>query len=197
MTTFREDPRAFFGLAHDATGILRKYTGEPYRVHPQAVAALVATVTPDPVLRAVALGHDYGEDVIPLGLGYTWEAVRELFGPEVEQGIRYLTDVYTAEDYPTLNRKARKAAEAARLATIPPTLKVVKLADLIDNTFSIVEHDPKFAKVYLAEKAVLVEALLAGETYLPLLHLGARAGLQLELAARGDLIDPRGNPRPS
>ncbi|MBO6535097.1 MAG: hypothetical protein JJ966_02665 [Balneolaceae bacterium] len=36
-------------------------------------------------------------------------------------------------------------------------------ADLISNTYSIVEHDPGFAKVYLREKELLLEVLKEGD----------------------------------
>jgi hypothetical protein len=38
-------------------------------------------------------------------------------------------------------------------------VKTVKLADLISNTLSIVEHDPGFAPRYLAEKEALLAVL--------------------------------------
>ena len=44
-----------------------------------------------------------------------------------------------------------------------PEAKTIKLADLIDNTKSIVEHDPRFAKVYLEEKRLLLEVLKDGD----------------------------------
>ena len=37
--------------------------------------------------------------------------------------------------------------------------QTIKVADLIDNTKTIVEYDPKFAPVYLAEKALLLDVL--------------------------------------
>jgi hypothetical protein len=40
------------------------------------------------------------------------------------------------------------------------------LADLIDNTKSIVEFDPNFAIVYLKEKQLLLEVLTKGDATL-------------------------------
>ena len=42
----------------------------------------------------------------------------------------------------------------------------MKLADLISNTLTIVEFDPDFARVYLAEKARLLEVLKEGNASL-------------------------------
>ncbi|HET8688145.1 MAG TPA: hypothetical protein VFM18_16035, partial [Methanosarcina sp.] len=50
-----------------------------------------------------------------------------------------------------------------------PQAKTIKLADLIDNTSSIVEHDKDFAKIYLAEKKLLLEVLHDGDMKLWLL----------------------------
>ena len=41
--------------------------------------------------------------------------------------------------------------------------QTIKLADLINNTSSIVKHDTKFAKVYLREKALLLDVLTRGD----------------------------------
>jgi acetylornithine/succinyldiaminopimelate/putrescine aminotransferase len=49
--------------AHQFVGQTRKYTGEPYEVHPDAVRALVETVTKDPATLAAAHLHDVVEDV--------------------------------------------------------------------------------------------------------------------------------------
>ena len=76
-----------------------------------------------------------------------------------DDGDLQVTDVFTHEAYPELNRKIRKGMEADRLATISDDAKLVKLADMIDNTSSITEHDPGFAKLYLAEKAHLYDVM--------------------------------------
>jgi len=38
-------------------------------------------------------------------------------------------------------------------------VQTIKVADLISNTGSIVEHDPKFAVTYLEEKRLLLDVL--------------------------------------
>jgi len=45
-------------------------------------------------------------------------------------------------------------------------VKTIKLADLLDNTEDITLHDPKFARVYMAEKAALLPALQGGNELL-------------------------------
>lgn len=56
-------------------------------------------------------------------------------------------------------RAERKALDRAHLAGAPDEAQTIKCADLIDNTSSIVAHDPAFARVYLEEKRALLEVL--------------------------------------
>ena len=45
----------------------------------------------------------------------------------------------------------------------PAEAQTIKLADLISNSKSIMEHDPKFAVTYLEEKRLLLEVLTKGD----------------------------------
>lgn len=45
----------------------------------------------------------------------------------------------------------------------PQLVKTIKLADLISNTKSIVEHDKNFARIYIKEKELLLEVLADGD----------------------------------
>ena len=49
--------------------------------------------------------------------------------------------------------------------------KTIKLADVIDNTSSIVKHDPHFARLYLNEIEALLEVIWQGH---PALYERAR-----------------------
>ena len=132
----------------------RRYTGNPYADHLAEVAGIVATVAPPShidVMVAVAWLHDCIEDQ-----GVPAEEIRRRFGDEVAEGVLMLSDLETG------NRETRKAASRSRLAAASGWIQTIKVADLISNTGSIVEHDPDFARVYLREKrqllAVLTEA---------------------------------------
>lgn len=138
----------FAAMAH--LGQTRKYTGDPYIVHPVAVAAMVKEKGGTSEMVAAALLHDTVEDC-----DVTIDRIDELFGPVVALYVLELTDVYTSERFPQLNRATRKTMEANRMAHVSDEAKQIKLCDMIDNTSTIVEHDPGFAKVYLAEKAYL------------------------------------------
>lgn len=135
-------------------GQKRKYTGDDYIVHPIAVAELVAENggTEDQIVAALL--HDTIEDT-----DVTYTDVVNTFGADVAALVWELTDRFTTEEYPNHNRAQRKAWETERLAKVSPGAKLIKLCDMIDNTSTIVEHDPGFAKVYLGEKLALYSAM--------------------------------------
>jgi guanosine-3',5'-bis(diphosphate) 3'-pyrophosphohydrolase len=142
--------------AHAAVGQRRKYTGEPYIVHPAEVARIVAGVpgsTPDMV--AAAWLHDVVEDT-----GCTYTDVHMAFGIDIATLVGWLTDVSKPEDG---NRAARKALDRAHTAEAPAEAQTIKLADLISNSRSIVQHDPTFARTYLAEKRMLLAVMTRGD----------------------------------
>jgi (p)ppGpp synthase/HD superfamily hydrolase len=146
----------FATAAH--TGQKRKYTGEDYIVHPMEVAEIVKTVAYTPEMIAAALLHDVVEDT-----DVSLEDISIKFGPNIADLVCDLTDVSKPEDG---NRAARKALDRAHTAQASAAAKTIKLADLISNSRSIVEFDPKFAKVYLKEKALLLDVLTEGDEIL-------------------------------
>jgi (p)ppGpp synthase/HD superfamily hydrolase len=88
------------------------------------------------------------------------EVIEAEFGQAVAAMVEQLTDVSHANDG---LRKHRKAKDREHTAKASPDAKTIKLADLIDNTRSIVARDPEFAKVYLEEKRLLLEVLTEGD----------------------------------
>ncbi|HYH55544.1 MAG TPA: hypothetical protein VD772_02970, partial [Anseongella sp.] len=80
--------------------------------------------------------------------------------------VEWLTDVYTKENYPRLNRKKRKAREADRLSKAPAAAQTVKYADIIDNAIDIAGHDKDFAKVFLRECGQLLRQMDKGNQQL-------------------------------
>lgn len=141
----------FATAAHHAVGQVRKYTGEPYIVHPSAVAGIVATVPHTDAMLAAAWLHDVVEDT-----KVTIDTIRAEFGDEVAGLVWWLTDQSKPEDG---NRAKRKEIDRLHSAGAPATAQTVKVADLIENTFSIEAHDPDFAVVFRREKRLLLEML--------------------------------------
>jgi GTP diphosphokinase / guanosine-3',5'-bis(diphosphate) 3'-diphosphatase len=141
----------FARVAHKTQ--VRKYTATPYADHLAEVAGIVAAlgdlreVWLDQAV-AVAWLHDCMEDQ-----GVACETLRRKFGETISNGVRLLSDLETG------NRAERKAASRARLAAAPGWVQTIKCADLISNTSSIVQHDPKFAVTYLEEKRLLLDVM--------------------------------------
>ena len=147
--------QTFAAAAHAAVGQKRKYTNEPYIVHPMEVASIVASVDGNEEMVAAAWLHDVVEDTsIDI-----W-TIGVMFTDTVASYVNYLTDISKPEDG---DRAIRKAIDCKHIAKAPKEVKTIKLADLISNTSSIVEYDPKFAKIYLEEKKLLLKVLTEGD----------------------------------
>lgn len=144
----------FATTAHASVNQARKYTGEPYIVHPIEVMMLVkqaGTFTHE--MLCAALLHDVVEDT-PV----TSEEIYCTFGEVVGD----LVDELTEETHPG-NRKERKAAECLRLSKVSDEAQTIKLADLISNSKTIGKYAPDFAPVYFAEKSALLQILTRGD----------------------------------
>lgn len=150
--------RQFATLAHEKVGQRRKYTGEPYIVHPAEVVDLVRMVPHTEAMICAGWLHDVVEDT-----SVTLCELERIFDKEVVMLVEMLTDVSTPQDG---NRAARKALDRAHLAAASREAKTIKLADLISNSKSILQHDPAFARVYLEEKRLLLEVLKDGDSTL-------------------------------
>lgn len=135
-------------------GQIRKYTGAPYVSHCFAVAMQVLDWDGTEEMQAAAFLHDTLEDTKT-----TYAELLEQFGPAVANLVLELTDAYTAATHPHQNRAWRKKLEADRLWGCSLEARVIKLADMADNTSSIVKYDPSFAAVYLKEKAYVLERI--------------------------------------
>lgn len=149
-----ERAKAFAKERHGMVGQVRKYTAVPYWTHPAEVATILESLyfhedAPDYVLAAAWM-HDLLEDTRT-----TEEEIRKRFGDVVADLVVELTE-------PTFpgNRAARKMLEAERLSKVSRDAKIIKLADTISNTSTIVAFDKKFAKTYLSEKVHLLSVMI-------------------------------------
>ena len=156
--TLVEKALQFASEAHGSIGQKRKYTGEDYIVHPIEVMEIVKSVPHTQEMLAAALLHDTVEDTPA-----TFEDIEREFGHEVCILVQYLTDVSKPSDG---NRRKRKEIERDHTKYISPSAKTIKLADLISNSKTITEFDKHFAKVYMREKALLLEVLTDGDAML-------------------------------
>lgn len=149
----------FAAQAHARAGQTRKFTGEPYIVHPAAVVQILMSVAPSAEMIAAAWLHDVVEDT-----DVTLPMIEAEFGPVVAQYVEMLTDVRTRRTGG--ERIARKNANLLHTASACPEAQTIKLCDLIDNASLVVERDPLFARKYLLEMKRLLSVLNAGHPQL-------------------------------
>jgi (p)ppGpp synthase/HD superfamily hydrolase len=138
-------------------GQVRKYTGEPYIVHPVEVMALLSEHLyfgrdhpPIQHMLAAALLHDVLEDTYA-----TEEALGQEMPGEVVDLVVALTDV----PHSAGNRATRKAMDRERLASAGYEVQTIKCADIISNSRTINRFDPRFRRVYRAELLALMDVL--------------------------------------
>lgn len=158
MQTAEEQARRYATKAHAEAGQRRKYSDEPYIVHPAAVVELVRSVPHTEAMLLAAWLHDTVEDTLT-----TLNDVRERFGEDVAGLVEMLTD---AQQPQARNRLARKMAHFRHTAEASASAQTIKLADIIDNTRNIVRVDPDFARVYLVEKRIQIALLHQGDATL-------------------------------
>lgn len=150
--------KRFAESAHRSINHKRKYTNEDYCVHLEEVVKLLKTVSHTPEMIAAAWLHDTIEDTQT-----TLDEIHELFGNTVAEYVLALTDISRPEDG---NRHVRKEIDRQHLVGSKHEVQTIKLADLISNSKQILEFDPKFAKIYLEEKRLLLEILNTGNPVL-------------------------------
>lgn len=145
----------FAKAAHESIGQVRKYTKEPYINHPVEVMEILWDCgIRDPEVMQAALLHDVVEET-RFSLVALWH-----FGKFVRGMVGDLTDISLPHHG---NRAERKRIDRDHISRGMPSSKTIKLADMISNSRSIVKHDPKFAKVYLPEKRLLLSVLKEGD----------------------------------
>jgi (p)ppGpp synthase/HD superfamily hydrolase len=158
-----EKIKQFAAAAHGPQ--MRKYTPQPYIVHPIRVMELCKKYNGTLPVLAAALLHDVLEDTTT-----TKEDMFEFLTTVMnEQQAKYtlqlvvdLTDVFIKKDYPQWNRRKRKQKEADRIEKTTPDSQTIKYADIIDNCTEIVKYDPEFGPKFLHECRMILKRIPKG-----------------------------------
>jgi (p)ppGpp synthase/HD superfamily hydrolase len=134
-------------------GQVRKYTGEPYINHPIAVCRYLKLWHSESTkeMLCAAILHDTVEDTEVSNFD-----IFTSFGSEIAILVSWLTDVSRPEDG---NRAARKLKDRIHTSKAPFEAQLIKCADLIHNSESIVRHDESFAKLYIKEKRLTLDLM--------------------------------------
>jgi (p)ppGpp synthase/HD superfamily hydrolase len=142
----------FAKVAH--TGQLRKFTDEPYIIHPLRVAHRLCEHTADTEIISAAILHDVVEDT-PV----TLIDIEKDFGARIAKLVDEVTDRSKPEDGV---RAIRKKIDRDHTAKASPAGQSIKPCDRLDNLSDILDHAPGFANVYLEETRLLLEVLTEG-----------------------------------
>lgn len=138
--------------AHE--GQLRKFSLKPYITHPIRVANEVMLLPESTVAMVIAaIGHDLIEDTQT-----TKQDLCSMFNQEVADLIDELTNKFTKDTKPKLNREERKTLELQRLAACSTPAKIIKMLDRNDN-LNEMDHLDKFTALYIKESYQLWSAI--------------------------------------
>ena len=139
----------------------RKYSSDPYHIHCFNVANIISGVTDDIEMIYSALLHDSIEDSY-----VTYGLLSRTFNQNIAKIVRGLTDFDCRLERSKYNRKERLSYYNDKLSRCDEKVHTIKIADIIDNLKDIEEQDPKFAKIYFAEKKIQLSVLTKGDEIL-------------------------------
>jgi GTP pyrophosphokinase len=119
--------KAYVFSAFEHRGQVR-HSGEPYLIHPLAVADFLADMKLDAVAIAAGLLHDVVEDTLT-----TIERIRELFGPEVAHVVEGVTKISAIRFSSSEERQAENFRKMLLAMVDDVRVILVKLADRLHN----------------------------------------------------------------
>ncbi len=119
--------RAYVFSAFEHRGQVR-HSGEPYLIHPLAVADFLADMKLDVVAVSAGLLHDVVEDTLT-----TIERIHELFGPEVAHVVEGVTKISAIRLSSTEERQAENFRKMLLAMVDDIRVILVKLADRLHN----------------------------------------------------------------
>lgn len=113
----------FAKAKHDATGAVRKHSGDPYWVHPSGVADLAVAYGGDDVEVQVAMAHDTLEDC-----DVTFEEIADQFGDDVAGYVQEITN-----DRDAIDKVGKEKYISQELCNLSHPALFVKLCDIAYN----------------------------------------------------------------
>ena len=133
----------FAGIKH--AGQVRKFSGEPYVMHPYRVARIIESRGIQAPVISAALLHDVVEDC-----GVPIEEIQEKFGGYVARLVKAVSNPEDPDDL------------YVQLARAPSEAASIKLADIIDNCGGYPDDAPD-RQAYFEKKRKLLPVLSHGD----------------------------------
>jgi GTP pyrophosphokinase len=146
--------RAYVFSAFEHKGQVR-HSGEPYLIHPLAVADFLADMKLDAVAISAGLLHDVVEDTLT-----TIERIQELFGPEVAHVVEGVTKISAIPFSSSEERQAENFRKMLLAMVDDIRVILVKLADRLHNMRTL-NHLPEERRIKIAQETRDIYAPIA------------------------------------
>jgi GTP diphosphokinase / guanosine-3',5'-bis(diphosphate) 3'-diphosphatase len=146
--------RAYVFSAFEHRGQVR-HSGEPYLIHPLAVADFLADMKLDAVAIAAGLLHDVVEDTLT-----TIDRIQELFGPEVAHVVEGVTKISAIPFSSSEERQAENFRKMLLAMVDDIRVILVKLADRLHNMRTL-NHLPDEKRIKIAQETRDIYAPIA------------------------------------
>src|SRR5882724_356960 len=146
--------RAYVFSAFEHKGQVR-HSGEPYLIHPLAVADILADMKLDAVAIAAGLLHDVVEDTLT-----TIGRIEELFGPAVAHVVEGVTKISAIPFSSSEERQAENFRKMLLAMVDDIRVVVVKLADRLHNMRTL-HHLPEERRIVIAQETLDIYAPFA------------------------------------
>jgi guanosine-3',5'-bis(diphosphate) 3'-pyrophosphohydrolase len=146
--------RAYVFSAFEHRGQVR-HSGEPYLIHPLAVADFLADMKLDAVAIAAGLLHDVVEDTLT-----TIERITELFGPDVAHVVEGVTKISAIQFSSSEERQAENFRKMLLAMVDDIRVILVKLADRLHNMRTL-SHLPDERRIKIAQETRDIYAPIA------------------------------------
>jgi GTP diphosphokinase / guanosine-3',5'-bis(diphosphate) 3'-diphosphatase len=146
--------RAYVFSAFGHRGQVR-HSGEPYLIHPLAVADFLADMKMDVVAVAAGLLHDVVEDTLA-----TTERIQELFGPEVAHVVEGVTKLGAIPFSSSEERQAENFRKMLLAMVDDIRVILVKLADRLHNMRTL-NYLPEERRIPIAQETRDIYAPIA------------------------------------
>jgi len=146
--------RAYVFSAFEHRGQVRR-SGEPYLIHPLAVAEFLVDLKLDVVAISAGLLHDVVEDTLT-----TIERIRELFGPDVAHVVEGVTKISAIPFSSTEERQAENFRKMLLAMVDDIRVILVKLADRVHNMRTL-HHLPEERRLRVAQETRDIYAPIA------------------------------------
>src|SRR6188508_1137961 len=146
--------KAYVFSAFEHRGQVR-HSGEPYLIHPLAVADFLADMKLDVVAVAAGLLHDVVEDTFT-----TMERIQELFGPEIAHVVEGVTKISAIRFASSEERQAENFRKMLLAMVDDIRVILVKLADRLHNMRTL-NHLSEDRRVKIAQETRDIYAPIA------------------------------------